>query len=508
MSRFTLTLVVTLALPVVSFAESTDGEEGLVLISGAENCDIELRHLHDATLLALAELGVSPPRIHSDIGALESHADEELLANLAVEHDANVVMSIFLVCREESSNEAENQAAIEVAILDRATSRTLNAREISDIESLSATLTTLVGVLARATVATPTATPTPPVDEGDHDADRAADSGERIEENGGADDGEESEASDEEAPAALPLVEDTAPPPPPISNERERETSRRAQLAINATMLGLALMAGVLFAADVQDPRLFAPILLLGGGGGLATSLLVDRRWPISRGDNSILGAGGWYGAAAGILVAGLIGTTDLRWLMTGSLIGETLGLTAGILAAAFSHVTVGDGAMLHTGAVWGLFTGGVIATLVLASEPQASFGMVLGGLASGLGVGVLLMHFVEVSSGRATVINLCGLLGILLGASVGIPLIIEDQNAGHLRAYAGILLGAAAAGLGLGVLLTRHWDERRRERRGTRRRSRARGTVTWTPTPTIIPPAPARGARAALGVQLIGGTW
>jgi hypothetical protein len=109
--------------------------------------------------------------------------------------------------------------------------------------------------------------------------------------------------------------------------------------------------------------------------------------------------------------------------------------------------------------------------------------------------------------------VDLCGLLGVLLGASVGIPIIVDSQSSGHLRAYAGILLGAAAAGIGLGVVLTRRWDEARDRRRPSRRERRRRqgrnGEVSFMPVPTIIPPAEAvAGARATLGVQVLGGTW
>ncbi len=323
---------------------------------------------------------------------------------------------------------------------------------------------------------------------------------------------EEPTAPEEVGDGVIPLSEvpeepaNEAPPPPPP----ERSRSGRVQFVLNSTVMGLSLMAGVLFAADVDDPRLFAPILLVGGAGGLAASLVIDRRWSVSRGDNSILAVGGWYGAATGVLIAGVSGNDDLRWLMTGGLIGEVVGLSAGIISAVFSEVSSGDGAVIHSGTIWGLASGVALATLVRLDDPRWSYGMILIGLHVGLGAGALISRFVEVSAGRMAVIDLCGLLGVLLGASIGIPIIVDSQSAGHMRAYAGILFGAAAAGIGLGILLTRRWDEARERGRPSQQEHRRRNTqISFAPVPTVIPPSPAvRGSRPTLGLQVIGGTW
>lgn len=321
----------------------------------------------------------------------------------------------------------------------------------------------------------------------------------------------QSDAESDIVPIAdLPEVDEAAPPPPPPENQRR---SGRVPFILNSTALGLSLMAGVLFAADVEDPRLFAPILLVGGAGGLTAAMLIERRWSVSRGDNSIIATGGWYGAATGVLVAGAAGFQDVRWLVTGGLIGQIVGLSAGIVTSVYTEISVNDGAVIHSGAIWGLGAGGVLATLVWHSDRRASYGLILTGLVAGLGVGALVSRFVDVSAGRVVVVDLCGLLGVLLGASVGIPIIIDSQSSGHLRAYAGILLGAAAAGIGIGVLLTRRWDETRDRRRPSRRERRRRqnrgGEMSFVPVPTVIPPAEAiAGARATLGVQLLGGTW
>lgn len=312
------------------------------------------------------------------------------------------------------------------------------------------------------------------------------------------------EPSEPEALATEPV------PPPPLADEEEEENEEdgRVQLILNSTLLGFSLMSGVLFAADVQDPRLFSPIFLVGGAGGLVTSLLIYRRWRVSRGDNAVVAAGGWYGAGLGVLMAGILGYDQLRWLMTGGLVGQVAGLAAGIVAAAFTEISSGDGAVIHSGAIWGLFLGGVAATLIWDSDPRTSYGLVLAGMLAGVGAGALTAHLVEISAGRTAVIDLCGFLGVLLGASIGTPIIVDSQNAGHMRAYAGILLGTAAIGIGIGALVTRNWD-RPREGDGDEAASSSRGQVSFVPVPTVIPPAPsAPWAGLGLGVQLVGGTW
>lgn len=303
--------------------------------------------------------------------------------------------------------------------------------------------------------------------------------------------------------------EDAAERPPPPLEQPELPHEGRAQLILDGTLLGLSIMTGILLAADVRDPRLFAPMLLLGGGAGLMTSLLIYRRWRVSRGDNAVAAAGGWYGAGTGLLLTGLIGFDHYRSLSLGGLIGQVAGLTVGIIAAAYTEISAGAGALLHSGALWGLVLGAATSTLVWHDDQRTSYGLILAGLLTGIAAGGLLSHFVEVTPGRTAIIDLCGMLTVLLGAAVGAPIIIESQSAGHFRAYAGILLGAAAAGIGLGVLVTRAWERNRERRQGRRRRREGHGSVSFAPIPTIIPPAPTTPrAGVGLGVQLVGGTW
>jgi len=268
-------------------------------------------------------------------------------------------------------------------------------------------------------------------------------------------------------------------------------------------------MTGILLAADVRDPRLFAPMLLLGGGAGLMTSLLIYRRWRVCRGDNAVVAAGGWYGGATGLLLTGAIGFGSYRSLSLGGLVGQVAGLTVGIIAAAYTEISAGDAAVLHSGALWGLFLGGVTSALVWHEDQRTSYALILAGLLTGIAAGGLTSHFVEVDSRRTAIIDLCGMLTMLLGAAIGTPLIVDDQSAGHFRAYAGILLGAAAVGIGFGALITRVRGRDREETEEQRRRRERNGTVSFAPVPTIIPPAPtAPRSGVGLGVQLVGGTW
>jgi hypothetical protein len=56
--------------------------------------------------------------------------------------------------------------------------------------------------------------------------------------------------------------------------------------------------------------------------------------------------------------------------------------------------------------------------------------------------------------------IDLSGLLGVLLGGSLGTPLIFEDPTENDKRWYSAIMLVSAAAGISLGALLTRDMDD------------------------------------------------
>lgn len=248
-----------------------------------------------------------------------------------------------------------------------------------------------------------------------------------------------------------------------IETNEQNRNNENLGFIIGSTTLGLYLGLSLYYATPLDDYRYLSPILLVGGIAGLGTSLIYTRYNSVSKGDNSLILAGGFYGAGNGLMLMKML-AFDNQLAFGISALGETIGLSLSILAANYSEISGGDGAILHSSALWGLFVGGVIATLIDYDSEILYYGLLLAGLDVGILSGFLTSLGVEVSTGRVIISNLCGILGILLGASLGLPLVIDDPSSGYIRTYAGIMLGSAALGIGLGIIFTRNWDNSNEE--------------------------------------------
>jgi len=236
-------------------------------------------------------------------------------------------------------------------------------------------------------------------------------------------------------------------------------------LTISETLQGIAVAYLVCMSFDIRDWRIIGPTLLMGGSTGLAAALLADYYLPIGMADAEIVAGGGWWGILEGALLAKTLGAGDITGLAPWSLLGWSLGLGTGITLAATLDLTTGDAALVNSAAAWGTFAGAVVAGTILGrdiftTDTDYDYAIPFAGLNAGLVSGIVASLFADVSRGRMALIDLSGMLGVLLGASLGTPLIFESPDENDKRWYSAIMLASAGTGLALGALLTSGLDD------------------------------------------------
>ncbi|MBI5499270.1 MAG: hypothetical protein HY907_03440 [Deltaproteobacteria bacterium] len=236
-------------------------------------------------------------------------------------------------------------------------------------------------------------------------------------------------------------------------------------LTINESLQGLTVAYLACSSFEIDDWRIIGPTLFMGAGAGLAAALLADYYLPIGQAEAATVAAGGWWGLLEGALLAKTAGAHDFSTVAPWSLLGWGLGLGTGITLAATVDLTKGDVALTNSAAAWGTFAGAVAAGTILGRDvfttsSDYDFAIPFAGLNAGLLAGVLTSIWVDVSRGRMALIDLSGLLGVLLGGSLGTPLIFEDPSEDDKRWYSAIMLASAATGLTVGALLTADLDD------------------------------------------------
>jgi hypothetical protein len=231
----------------------------------------------------------------------------------------------------------------------------------------------------------------------------------------------------------------------------------RAVLAVNAALFGAFTAYSVQRASGSEDPRLLYPLLTLGTGIGLGGALLVAEEWDVGTGDAWTLAGAGWWGAAAGVLIANgrhVQPLTDrYAWGVGGGLIGislATFSLTRG-------KADEGDAVLVNSGAALG-FGFGALAEFFYVGDIEnrtpytgAGYGTAIGLLAGGT-----LATFVQVSPSRVLLLDLGAGLGAASGAALASPLVFEDVTTDKTRGFVAATAGGMLAGGTIAWLLTR----------------------------------------------------
>jgi hypothetical protein len=223
----------------------------------------------------------------------------------------------------------------------------------------------------------------------------------------------------------------------------------RAVLAVNGGLFGGYVAYSLQRASGSTDPRVLYPLLALGTGIGVGTTLLVSDEWDLSTGDAWFLSAGAWWGAAAGVLAANASVTAPLTDRYAYGVASGGAGIALATFALTRGHMDEGDALLAHSGGALGLFVGGLAefayqGTTIGTPDRGAGYGAAIGVVGAGA-----LATFVTVSPSRVMLVDLGAAFGALAGAAAASPLVFQDvtptKNRGFLAATAGGTLAGGA---------------------------------------------------------------
>ncbi|MDI1444894.1 hypothetical protein [Polyangium sp. 6x1] len=236
------------------------------------------------------------------------------------------------------------------------------------------------------------------------------------------------------------------------------KSAGRTALAVNATLFGGLLGYSIQRASGSEDPRLLYPLLAVGAGGGLVTSILVAEEWDVGVGSAWFLASGAWWPSFAGHLIyAGRFGASGgegEQW--TAGIVAGTTGLTLSTLGLALRGMSEGGALLAHSGGGLGLVLGGMTEMLVqgnVDSFPLA--GMGYGAGLGWLGAAALAVHW-RPAANRVVAMDLGALLGGLGGAALGSPLLLDGPTETQQRAWVGLTGGMTLAGAAIGWFMTK----------------------------------------------------
>ena len=271
----------------------------------------------------------------------------------------------------------------------------------------------------------------------------------------------------------------------------------RAVLAANGALFGGFAAYSIQRANGSDDPRLLYPLLALGTGIGIGTSLLAAEEWDVSTGDAWVIAAGSTWDAASALSLANGYNTQPLTdryaWALGGGVVG--IGFSTFLLTR--SKMDEGDATLVHSGAALGTFAGSLADLIVRGSTTAspsrgAGFGSAIGLVSAGL-----LATTVRVSPSRVLLVDLGAGLGALAGASLASPLVFEDVTVSKTRGFLAATAAGTLLGGGLAWFFTR--DAKANTDTNSARFAPTAGVIGQSATPS--------GAVPAYGVGL-GGTF
>ncbi|MBI2378738.1 MAG: hypothetical protein HYV07_32385 [Deltaproteobacteria bacterium] len=254
------------------------------------------------------------------------------------------------------------------------------------------------------------------------------------------------------APAFLVPAE----PPLTLSTPEEPSGLARAELISFQTAAGILTGAELCVLAECDDTRAVIALLLLGGAAGVGISTLATTDG-ITAGHATAIDSGTLWGAWNGLAGAVVLDVDDEQQAVGVVLASQLVGTALGHLAHVLFKPTAGDVSLGTSTGVWAaVMTTFLHGITEFDADARVMMGTIL--LASDLGLvgGAMLTKVLPMSRGRALLIDASGLLGTLTG--LGVDLLIQGDDPDAAPLFTLGLVGMAA-GLGLGVVLTREWD-------------------------------------------------
>jgi hypothetical protein len=263
--------------------------------------------------------------------------------------------------------------------------------------------------------------------------------------------------------------EKTTPAEPPGKEKEEKEEGKkeetkkgkpdqsgRVPVIVTSGLLAMALGAGILLAADVDDWRIYLPVVLLGGAAGVVISLVSTMKFKVTKGDAAMFDAVIAWSLVNGLLIPGAAGSDEVSKFALGGTIGGAVGLAGAITIAALMDPYPGDALLLSIAGFWGAAYAEMITGLALPDDGNKYFIAGLVGLDIGLLAGGLMSIWLDVSPLRSGVITGVGLAGAALGVLGGVAFVAKDDPSDQdWRVFTGITLAGATLGLIAGVFVS-----------------------------------------------------
>jgi hypothetical protein len=227
-----------------------------------------------------------------------------------------------------------------------------------------------------------------------------------------------------------------------------------AILALNAAVFGGYVGFSLQRATGSHDARLTYPLVALGAGIGLGSSMIVADEWDVGVGDAWYLSAGIWWPALGALLVADSYHESDKRYLYgAGAAAG---GLALATTSLSFGAMGEGGALIAHSGGAFGSVLGGITQLAIEGrTDSTPTRGLGFGAISGVVLAGALARVYPNEAASRVILVDLAVGLGGLAGAAVGSPLVFgEDVGPTRNRLWlSGIALGMAGGAI-VGLVL------------------------------------------------------
>ena len=232
----------------------------------------------------------------------------------------------------------------------------------------------------------------------------------------------------------------------------------RAVLAVNGALFGAFVAYSIQRASGNDDPRVLYPLLALGTGIGIGSTLLASEEWDVGTGDAWFLSAGAWWSTAAGLFIANGRHVQPLTDRYAWGVGAGLTGLGLATFALTRTRMNEGDAVLAHSGGGLGMSLGGLGElfyrgkTIGVVPHTGAGYGAAIGLVGAGA-----LAVFVDVSPNRVLLIDLGAGLGALAGAAAASPLVFDKVSEADSRGFIAATAGGVIAGGALVWFLTRN---------------------------------------------------
>lgn len=249
-----------------------------------------------------------------------------------------------------------------------------------------------------------------------------------------------------------------------------RPRAGRTELLIAASVGGAAWGGSAAVTIFGDDGLLGAAGTALGLGIGLGGSYLGIPH-DIGVGTSSFIMGSTLIGGAEGLLLSRFLSCGSTQNLETGvhesddcneeviagaTLASSVAGAVFGAVVGPRLELSAGDAAIINSSALWGAI-GGMLFYAVFEADARVDDPLVFSGLNLGILTGALVAQRTDTSRAHVALIDLAGLAGLIVGASVA-NIITEETSSSEQGPH--FALAGMTLGLITGAYLTRHMDE------------------------------------------------